>query len=271
MASIEGFSADFGVFLTLFTNFTFPNQVLKQMKRTAILIDDDALSREDTRFRLKAIPNLLLVRVFAGVEEAMVYFEIHQEKIDIIFCDIIMPDLDGFDANRLLDGRARLFVFLSRKESFNDEIYSSVTPVFFLRKPIDTNRVRGLLGRLDEVDAVGPNSSDLRDFVFLKENTTKENKRVCLNDVLYINGHGRFIEFVFESGEKLTVDMALSAAVLKLRASQKFVRISNNCVISIHGIDRVDKTLVVYLKDGSMKAVKRTYRTLFLDFMNRNQ
>lgn len=241
------------------------------MKRTAILIDDDALSRQDTRLRLKAIPNLILVGVFESVKEALAYFENHPEQMDLIFCDIIMPDLDGFDANKLLDGRARLFVFLSQKTSFDDKVYSSVTPVFFLRKPIDTNQVRGLIGRLDEQEAIVSNTTEWHDFMFFEENTTKENKRVRLNDVLYINGHGTFIELVFLNGEKLTVDMSLTAVVLKLRDSHKFVRIANNCVVSIHGIDRVDKKLVVYMKDGSMRAVKRTYRALFLDFMKRNR
>src|SRR5690606_18711004 len=132
-----------------------------QMKRTAILIDDDEMSREDTRFRLKAIPNIVLVHAFASVREAVAYLEVHPEKMDVIFCDIIMPDLDGFEANRLLDGRARLFVFLSQKTKFDDELYDSVTPVCFLRKPIDTNRVRALLAQLNERESVVPKSIEL--------------------------------------------------------------------------------------------------------------
>src|SRR5690606_32527541 len=117
------------------------------MKQTAILIDDDELSRQDTRFRLKAIPNLALAHAFASVKEAVAFFDTYPEQMDVIFCDIIMPDLDGFEANKLLDGRCRLFVFLSQKTRFDEKLYSNATPVCFLRKPIDTNKVRALLAQ----------------------------------------------------------------------------------------------------------------------------
>src|SRR5690606_11399078 len=97
-------------------------------------------------------------------KEAIAYFEEHPEQIDIIFCDIIMPHLDGFDANRLLDGRCRLFVFLSQKTKFDEKLYSNATPVYFLRKPIDTNKVRALLVQLNEQDRMLPETSELRDF-----------------------------------------------------------------------------------------------------------
>jgi DNA-binding LytR/AlgR family response regulator len=66
----------------------------------ALVVDDEAPAREELTWLLGRDPNVGSVRSAGNVSEALRALEL--EPVDVVFCDIKMPGLDGLDLARVL-------------------------------------------------------------------------------------------------------------------------------------------------------------------------
>ena len=66
----------------------------------ALVVDDEAPAREELTWLLGRDPNVGSVRSAGSVSEALRALEL--EPVDVVFCDIKMPGLDGLDLARVL-------------------------------------------------------------------------------------------------------------------------------------------------------------------------
>ncbi len=241
------------------------------MKRTAILIDDDIFMHHDVPFRLKGIPQLDVVGKFLSVDDAKTYFEGHPEGVDVIFCDVLMPDKDGYEANKLLFSFCRLFVFLSQKKSYGKEIYGTVSTVHYMRKPLDPAAVSLLLTRLDGTNTTGGDVADPKPFLFLNDRLSQGKVFVHVADILMVSIQLKYGEVTLaDKKDKLLISGSLVTFAAKLKAAGWFIRISQSCIISAHAIKHIDKNLVVYFTFGGYQAVGRTYQQAFRTFINKH-
>ncbi|HEY2215392.1 MAG TPA: response regulator [Acidimicrobiales bacterium] len=71
----------------------------------ALVVDDEAHARSELAFLLREDERIGDVHVAASGPEALQAIEHHQ--IDVVFCDIKMPGLDGLDLGRVLARFAR--------------------------------------------------------------------------------------------------------------------------------------------------------------------
>ncbi len=62
---------------------------------TAVIVDDEPLARERLRWLLDRLPDVELVASFADAASAVA--GIQQEKPDVVFLDVHMPSMTGFD------------------------------------------------------------------------------------------------------------------------------------------------------------------------------
>jgi Response regulator of the LytR/AlgR family len=241
------------------------------MKRTAILIDDDPLVHKDVRFRLKSLPRILLIATYSSTDEALEYIESHG-YVDLIFCDILMPGKDGYEANRLLAGCCNLFVFLTQKETHGPEIFTTASMVHYLRKPIDVAAVSLLLERLDHEDRKASEGALPADVLFVYDRISKNRVSVELRDIMKISFGDKYGSMIVAGREdRLLVYGTVSTTLHQLREVGWFIRISRNTIISRYAIEKVDPQLVVYFKWGGYEAVKRTYQPLFREFMKQHK
>src|SRR3954470_10298230 len=66
----------------------------------ALVVDDEAPAREELAWLLGRDPDVGSVRSAASASEALRALEL--EPVDVVFCDIKMPGLDGLDLARVL-------------------------------------------------------------------------------------------------------------------------------------------------------------------------
>src|SRR5690606_6297038 len=127
---------------------------LTLMKLTFVLIDDDVYVHSDVRRRLSKIPNLNMVAAFTGVQDALDYFFIHEEGVDIVLCDILMPDIDGYEAAELLYGYYDMLLFLTGKTEHGEEVFGSPA-LGYLKKPVNASQVMEKLNQLAGLPRTG--------------------------------------------------------------------------------------------------------------------
>ena len=72
-----------------------------------MVVDDEPMARDVIKRYVEHMPSLLLVAEFSNAIEASVYLQ--SNHVDIIFLDILMPELNGTDFVCSLHNTPKLF------------------------------------------------------------------------------------------------------------------------------------------------------------------
>ena len=104
----------------------------------AFLVDDEPLALERLERLLASFPELQIAGKAHDPEEAVSALNIRQ--VDVLFLDIQMPGMNGFELKQVLDERHTLPVIMitARSEPDLREKAMSSGAACFLRKPFDT-------------------------------------------------------------------------------------------------------------------------------------
>ena len=114
--------------------------------RVAIL-DDEAPAREGLRLRLRAEPDVLVVGEFADAATAVAH--LRADPPDLLFLDVEMPGLDGFELLERTAGLPLPVVFVTAHESYAVRAFAA-RALDYLLKPVEQHRLREALARARE-------------------------------------------------------------------------------------------------------------------------
>jgi len=119
---------------------------------TAIIVDDEALARDEMRFLLEQEDGVELVGEASGGAEAVRL--VGEKRPDLLFLDIQMPEMDGFQViRRLLDlDRLPLVVFTTAFDQYAIRAFE-VNAIDYLLKPVEKNRLEAAV---EKARRVGP-------------------------------------------------------------------------------------------------------------------
>jgi two-component system LytT family response regulator len=105
-----------------------------------LIVDDEPLARRGVKYCLKREPDTVIAGEAENATQAMA--QIEALKPDLLFLDVQMPGLSGFDLLERIPPHERPFViFLTAHESYAIRAFSE-HPVDYLLKPIDDERFR---------------------------------------------------------------------------------------------------------------------------------
>ncbi len=112
---------------------------------TALIVDDEALARRGLRLRLAAIDDVRVVTECANGREALTAIARHCP--DVVFLDIQMPGLDGFDVVRELQADSMpLIVFVTAFDRYAVNAFE-VHAVDYLLKPVEQARLEAAVNK----------------------------------------------------------------------------------------------------------------------------
>jgi len=115
------------------------------MQRFKVLIvDDERLSRQRLRRLLTLEPECEIVGECENGNEALA--ALSRERPDIMFLDVQMPELDGFDVVRAIENSRPLIIFISAFDEYALRAFE-VHAFDYLLKPFDRRRFRESLNR----------------------------------------------------------------------------------------------------------------------------
>ena len=104
----------------------------------AAIVDDEPLARRRLRGVLERTPLVTRVAECASGREAIALFE--REHPDVLFLDVQMPDLGGFDVAGWLEEEAPAIVFVTAYDQYAVKAFD-VQALDYLLKPFDDARV----------------------------------------------------------------------------------------------------------------------------------
>jgi two-component system LytT family response regulator len=244
------------------------------MIRVAVA-DDEPLARERVRSMLEGRDHYSIVRECKdGVETVQA---LTQHEIDLLFLDVQMPGLDGFQIVESL-GAARLpmIVFVT---AFNDYALRAfdVSALDYLLKPFDRERFEKTLTRVEERLATRQRSEmsvELREFLgrlstpaapnYISRFPVKANGEIYFvraEDVDWLDAEGNYVA-LHASGRRHLVRDTIKSLESRLDPA-KFVRVHRSVIINVDKLRKLQPYFhgeyVITLQDGTTLNSSRSY------------
>ena len=112
---------------------------------TAIIVDDESLARRGLSLRLQQIPQVDVIGECSNGQEALVL--IAEQSPDLVFLDIQMPGLNGFDViGQLQADEMPMVIFVTAFDEYAVDAFK-VHAVDYVLKPIDDDRLHEAIER----------------------------------------------------------------------------------------------------------------------------
>ncbi|NRB83574.1 MAG: response regulator [Winogradskyella sp.] len=202
------------------------------MKIKCVIIDDEQLAIGVIEDHLKNFDHVEVVATFNNPLKA--YPILEQEKIDVIFLDINMPQITGFSFIENLSNKPLIVITTAYREYAVKSFELNILD--YLVKPIPFNRFLKTMNKVYQqvyINNVGGDSSLQQEpHIFLKVN--KKLVKVNLNDILYIESLKDYIKVIATIGDYV-VHKSLTAITEELPQSS-FMRVHRSYTISINKI-----------------------------------
>jgi two-component system, LytTR family, response regulator len=242
---------------------TAPNQ----RKIRAVLVDDEDLARHALRELLKSHPEVEIVAECANGFEAVK--AVAEHKPDLMFLDVQMPKLTGFDVLELIDrDRDLAVVFATAYDQYAMRAFE-VHAVDYLLKPIGRERFEAAVERaLSRLPQKLPSAEDLAAAArppqhFLERIVVKDGTRVTLIPVAkldYAEAQDDYVALATHGTKHLKQQTiaSLEAALDPAR----FVRIHRSYIVNLELVVRIEPygkdSRLAILADGTRLPVSRT-------------
>ena len=218
------------------------------MLRT-IAVDDEPLALDLLEDNIRQVPYLQLVAKCRNALEANEV--LRKEPVDLIFLDIQMPGLTGFQFIQSLTSRPMVIMITAYEkyalEGFNlDVVDYMVKPVSFERFLKGCNKAWELYSLKKQQTATPPAEQE-----YFYVNAEYSLIKVQYSEILMIEGLKDYLKIHLAGGKPLVIRMSMKTIEEKLPPA-KFLRIHKSYIISIARITSIRKNAVFL---GSIEVV----------------
>lgn len=202
-----------------------------------IIIDDEPIAIRVIRNHLSSFPDFEIIAECNNALEAITVLA--KQKVDLMFCDIQMPQLTGVDFVRTLSHPPKVIFTTAYRDYAIDAFELQV--IDYLLKPVSFERFAKAIHHFLEQSAVLAPSGEPKsvepekEFIFLKAD--KKHYKVNLCDLLYFESMGDYV-IAYTSTQKIVSKERISHLSEEL-PPDKFIQIHRGYVVSIEKIDSV--------------------------------
>ena len=220
------------------------------MKGTRVLIvDDEALARERVRTLLEAGDGVTIVGECSGGREAV--DAIIDKRPDLVFLDVQMPDLDGFEVLEAVAPEwLPAVIFVTAHDEYALKAFD-VHAIDYLLKPIEPERLHKALARATKRDLLS--FLDERPLDRLVIRTRSKVSFLKPSEIDWIEADGKHAR-LHAGSETHVVRHTLTRLEQRL-AAHGFVRVHRSAIVNVDRIKELEPwfhgEFVVILKDGT--------------------
>lgn len=267
---------------TIFKHYIYENNnryhtSLSKLKLTCIIIDDEPLARKRLNSLADETPELLVLESCGTGQEAIALID--NLKPDLIFLDIQMKDMTGFDVLAKIKTEKRpLVVFVTAFDKYAVKAFD-IFAIDYLLKPFKKDRfllsVQRALAQFEKQDGYDAKMNHLLEFVANSVRTESDPFRnkfpiktgnaisfIEIDTIMYILASGSYVDIITE--KKSHVHRMSLHQILNEIGTTTLLRIHRSTVINLNFIDKIVQSnygeIDVKMKDGKLLRVSKTYK-----------
>lgn len=230
-----------------------------------ILIDDEPLALQQLMSYAEQTPEIETVAACQSAKEALEV--LNNERVDAMFIDISMPDLNGLDFVRSLEAPP-LVVFTTAYSKYAVEGFQ-VSAIDYLLKPFGLDEFRRAVSRVkQQIDLrnAAVSLSDEDDCIFIK--TEYKVVRVPIADILYIEAMSEYLRIHFCNGARPITALLSMKKMEERLPSSTFMRTHRSYIVNLKKIREVTKNHIIMGPTVSLP-IGDLYKDGFMAYINR--
>jgi two-component system LytT family response regulator len=247
---------------------------MMQTNLKAVIVDDELSGIEVLEYALKRhCPEIEIVHTFSSSTEAL-------EKIpslmpDVLFVDVEMPQLNGFELVEKLASLNIQIIFITAYNEFALKAFR-VSALDYLLKPVDIDELKAAVAKLKSLakpdnqamDALLEYIKSQKQINKISLSTEKGIHFIDATEVLYCLSSGPYSVFYLKSGQELVCSKSIGEYE-KLLGDKGFYRIHNSSLINVEHLKRFVRTDGGYVEmsDGKTLTVSRRKKDEFLSYL----
>ena len=234
----------------------------------AIIIDDEQAAIDVIEFYLKQTPFIKHMGSFTNPLNALQ--KVAEEKVDLIFLDIQMPEINGIDFIKAINGKSKVILTTAYSEFAVEGFELDVLD--YLLKPISLPRFLKATQRAANI--VQPVQNQIEetpfedDFILVKTEQKGKLLKIMLNEIDYIEGMKNYVAIVHQHQKTMAL---LNLKDLETRLPSKyFMRIHKSYIVSLSSIRMIEQD-EVFLKDYKENLyVGESYKKQLMETFKKN-
>ena len=239
-----------------------------------IAIDDEPLALRQISAYIAKIPSLELAATFNNAIEAQQ--RLASERVDLIFVDINMPDLNGVDFVRALTDRP-MVVFTTAYSEYAIDGFK-LDAVDYLLKPFsfaDFSRAAAKANSLYELrqgrlpaqpDSDSEATPKDREYISVKADYKVSLVRIA--DIVYIESEGEYVRMHLCDGSTITTLFRLKNMEAAL-PSEQFMRVHRSYIVNLRAIRSYVRGRI-FLSDTEYVPIGENYKEAFQNYIDRH-
>lgn len=233
------------------------------MKTKCIIIDNEPLARDLIRNHISKLESFEIVAECGDAMKALQ--ELRDQKVDLMFMDIQMPQITGIEFLKILKNPPKVIITTAYREYALDSFEHDV--VDYLLKPITFERFLKSVNKYyqssqDETQVLASVSEVIQSeeaFIYVKEN--KRVLKVNLNEILYIEGLSEYVQ-IYTDTKKIITKTSLTKLEEKL-PNDGFLRIHKSFIVSVSRIEAFTSNTIEV--PGKEIPIGRSYKNIVLN------
>lgn len=232
---------------------------------TCAIIDDEPLAVKLLEAYALKTPELQLLSTYSSAIEA--YGGLRETPVDLIFCDIQMPDLDGLKFAQMLSGERTRIVFTTAFDQYALEGWK-VDALDYLLKPIAypdflaaVQKAQRWFEREGQSAPAAPATSDS---FFVKSDYKLV--RVNFSDILYVEGVKDYVKIYLSGDRKSVLSLTSMRAIEGALPATSFLRVHRSYIVNMDQADVVERGQIL-LGDKSIP-ISDSYKDAVMAYVN---
>jgi len=244
------------------------------MTLNCIAVDDEPLALSHVCKFIEQTPFLNLAGQYPSAVEALK--AMHAQKIDLIYLDIQMPDLNGIELARVIGKgpESPRIIFTTAFAQFGIEGYK-VDALDYLLKPFNyeeflrtatkAHAYFELINRPATAPVVVESEYADDQYLFLK--VEYQWVRIALDDILYIEGLKDYVKVHLKNADKGVLSLTSLKVLEEKLSARKFMRVHRSFIVALDKITAMTKNS---LQIGKMNiTVGDQYKNAFNQFVSK--
>jgi len=204
----------------------------------AIAIDDEPIALEVVAAHAAKVPFVELTATFTNAFDAIVFLQ--QNKVDLIFLDIKMPDISGIDFVKTLS-RPPMVIFTTAYSEHAVQSFE-LDAIDYLLKPFSLSRFLKACHKAKELFDLRSSAMELKNaFIFVKDGY--EQVKVLLEDILYIEASGNYTQLHLSDGKMLSSRITIQE-LTGLLPAKEFIRVHRAFILAKDKVTRFDRSQI---------------------------
>ncbi|MBR5853139.1 MAG: response regulator transcription factor [Alistipes sp.] len=240
-----------------------------------IAIDDEPLALRQIKSYIDRAEQLELVATCRSAKEALKVLE--QNRVDLIFVDINMPDMNGLELVRSLTS-THYIVFTTAHPEFAIEGFK-LNAIDYLLKPFTFEEfmkaAQKAISLVDLVErchaaesAIAQNEAESSDKEYISVKADYKTQLVKISDIVYLESAGEYVRLHIEGSSTITTLFRLKNMETSL-PQESFLRVHRSYIVNLRRISSYTKGRI-FLDNGEYIPLGENYKERFFEHLNQN-